>query len=129
MFSPPPRAGDFTVAVLRVVANIATEQMDAAKAFYGEVLGMTVAMDHGWILTFIGSGQASPQISFAAEGGSGTQVPDLSIEVDDLAGVYQRVADAGYRTEYGPVTEPWGVRRFFVRDPFGRLLNILAHTQ
>jgi hypothetical protein len=23
--------------------------------------------------------------------------------------------------------EPWGVRQFFVRDPFGRLVNIPAH--
>jgi hypothetical protein len=26
------------------------------------------------------------------------------------------------------VTEPSGVRRFFVRDPFGKLVNILAHA-
>ncbi len=27
-----------------------------------------------------------------------------------------------------PLTEePWGVRRFFVRDPSGKVLNILAH--
>jgi catechol 2,3-dioxygenase-like lactoylglutathione lyase family enzyme len=55
-------------------ANIATEQMDAAKAFYGEALGMTMAMDHGWIVTFAGSGQVSPQISIAIESGSGTPV-------------------------------------------------------
>ena len=29
--------------------------------------------------------------------------------------------------EYGPVTEPWGVTRFYVRDPFGRLINVLEH--
>src|SRR5262249_34710801 len=38
-----------------------------------------------------------------------------------------------YRTTAGlkvrsPVTEEWGVRRFYVRDPFGNLLNILSHT-
>jgi catechol 2,3-dioxygenase-like lactoylglutathione lyase family enzyme len=116
------------MAVNRVVANIATEQMDMAKAFYGEVLGMEIGMDHGWIITFLGSGYSSPQISFAAEGGSGTPVPDLSIEVDDLADVHSRMVGAGYQAEYGPVTEPWGVTRFFVRDPFGKLLNILCHT-
>jgi hypothetical protein len=27
-----------------------------------------------------------------------------------------------------PLTdEPWGVRRFFVRDPSGKVLNILSH--
>jgi len=116
------------MAVNRIVANIATEQMNAAEAFYGDVLGMTKGMDHGWIITFVGQGQASPQISFAAEGGTGTPVPDLSIEVDDLSMVHERMVGAGYEPEYGPITEPWGVRRFFVRDPFGRLLNILSHV-
>lgn len=23
--------------------------------------------------------------------------------------------------------EPWAVRRFYVRDPFGKLINVLAH--
>ncbi len=104
------------MTVKRVVANIATDQMESAKAFYGELLGMSLGMDHGWIITFVGTGCSTPQISFAIEGGSGTPVPDLSIEVDDLPAVYERL-----------VGEPWGVRRFFVRDPFGRLLNILAH--
>lgn len=121
------RQRSFPLTVNRVVPTIATKQMYAAKTFYGDVLGMTVAMDHGWIITFVGSGQAGPQISFATEGGSGTPVPDISIEVDNLAEVLQRVTDAGYQLEYGPVTEPWGVRRFFTRDPFGKLLNILAH--
>lgn len=116
------------MAVNRVVANIATEQMDVASSFYGEVLGMEIAMDHGWIITFVGSGASRPQLSFAIEGGSGTPVPDLSIEVDDLAAVHARMVDHGYHAEYGPVTEPWGVNRFFVRDPFGKLLNVLCHA-
>ena len=116
------------MAVKRVVPNIATHRMDVAKAFFGDLLGMTVGMDHGWIVTLVGSGQAMPQISFAVEGGSGTPVPDLSIEVDDLDAVHDRMVGAGYRPEYGPVIEPWGVRRFFVRDPLGRLLNIVTHV-
>lgn len=115
------------MTVKRIVANIATDQMDTAKAFYEGVLGMSLGMDHGWIITFVGTGHSTPQISFASEGGSGTPVPDLSIEVDDFASVHERVIGAGYHPEYGPVDEPWGVRRFFIRDPFGRLLNILAH--
>ena len=115
------------MAVKRIVANIATDNLDAAKVFYGHVLGMTLAMDHGWIITLTGEGEATPQLSFATEGGSGTPVPDLSIEVDDLDETHRRVLDAGYTPDYGPVTEPWGVRRFFLRDPLGRLVNILAH--
>jgi catechol 2,3-dioxygenase-like lactoylglutathione lyase family enzyme len=115
------------MTVKRIVANIAVDQVDAARAFYGDMLGMKVVMDHGWILTFASDASAAPQISVATEGGSGTSVPDLSVEVDDLDDVYRQVLAAGLAVEYGPVIEPWGVRRFFVRDPFGRLLNILTH--
>ncbi|SEE94990.1 Uncharacterized conserved protein PhnB, glyoxalase superfamily [Rhizobiales bacterium GAS191] len=115
------------MAVKRIVANIATQDVDRARAFYVDVLGLQVVMDHGWILTLAGSGSAAPQISFATEGGSGTPVPDLSIEVDDLDVVHERTVKGGVSIEYGPTIEPWGVRRFYVRDPFGRLLNILSH--
>jgi catechol 2,3-dioxygenase-like lactoylglutathione lyase family enzyme len=116
------------MAVKRIVANIAAEHVDHAKRFYADVLGLHVVMDHGWILTFAGEGNAAPQISIATEGGSGTPVPDLSIEVDNLEEVHQRVLAAGLPIEYGPKSERWGVTRFYVRDPFGRLLNILAHV-
>ena len=115
------------MAVRRIVANIATDRLDAARAFYGDLLGMDIVMDLGWIMTFAADGSMTPQISVATEGGSGTIVPDLSIEVDDLSDVDGRMQAAGLKIEYGPITEPWGVTRFFVRDPFGRLVNILEH--
>ena len=94
------------MAVKRIVANIAAEQVDTARAFYGDILGMAVVMDLGWILTFASDGNAAPQISIATEGGSGTPVPDLSVEVDDLDDVYARVLGANLAAEYGPVVEP-----------------------
>jgi catechol 2,3-dioxygenase-like lactoylglutathione lyase family enzyme len=116
------------MAVKRIVANIATSRVGDAKAFYVDILGLYPAMDQGWIVTLAaGELLSQPQISFATEGGSGTPVPDLSIEVDDLAEVHRRVLAAGLPIEYGPVSEPWGVRRFYVRDPFGRLVNLLTH--
>jgi catechol 2,3-dioxygenase-like lactoylglutathione lyase family enzyme len=89
---------------------------------------MTIVMDLGWILTFAAEAAATPQVSVAIEGGSGTAVPDISIEVDNIDEVHRRAVAGGFAVDYGPVTEPWGVRRFYVRDPFGRLLNILAHV-
>lgn len=116
------------MAVRRIVTNIPATRLDAARGFYEGVLGLNLVMDHGWIQTFAASGaSAPPQVSVACEGGSGTPVPDLSVEVDDLEAVLRRATDAGLPIEYGPVDEPWGVRRFYVRDPFGRLVNILAH--
>lgn len=117
------------MTVKRIVANIEAPNPDAAKAFYGDILGLEVAMDHGWIVTFTAADATMiPQVSFLTEGGSGTPVPQMSIEVDNLNEVLGKIVQAGIAIEYGPASEPWGVRRFYVRDPFGRLVNVLSHT-
>lgn len=115
------------MTVKRIVPNIPASGIDAARAFYGDLLGLELVMDLGWIATFAADAAAAPQISIATEGGSGTPVPDFSIEVDNLDEVWRSAKQAGLQIEYGLVSEPWGVRRFFVRDPFGRLVNILSH--
>lgn len=113
--------------VLRVVANVGTMNPSLAEKFYGDVLGLELLMDMNWIRTYGSSAKMSVQVSFMSEGGSGTPVPDLSIEVDDLDIAFKNCRDNGFKIEYGPVDEPWGLRRFFVRDPFGHLVNVLSH--
>jgi catechol 2,3-dioxygenase-like lactoylglutathione lyase family enzyme len=115
--------------VKRIAPNIAAAQLEQAKAFYADVLGLQIVMDLGWIMTFAAAGTMTPQISIASQGGAGTPVPDLSIEVDDLHEALRRVAAAELAIEYGPTSEDWGVRRFYVRDPFNRLINVLAHNE
>ena len=115
------------MAVKRIVPNIASDQLEKAKSFYAEILNMEVVINLGWIVTFAAASNANPQVSVATEGGSGTSVPDLSVEVDNFDEVLLRVRRSGFPIAYGPVLEPWGVKRFFVRDPFGRILNILEH--
>ncbi|MFD0716937.1 VOC family protein [Paenibacillus sp. GCM10027626] len=113
--------------VKRIIANVETQDISKAKYFYGEVLGLDQLMDMGFITTYGSHEKMDTQISFLSEGGSGTPVPDLSIEVDDLDNALTRIKQAEIPIEYGPVEEPWGVRRFFVKDPFGKLVNILTH--
>ena len=111
----------------RIVANIATSDVAAAKRFYHDLLGLDLLMDLGFIVTYGNEAKMTVQVSIATEGGSGTTVPDRSIEVDDVDEVLARMRKARIAIEYGPADEPWGVRRFYVRDPFGRLVNILEH--
>lgn len=115
--------------VKRIVANIETADPGAVARFYADVLGLDLLMDHGWIATYGNDGTMPLQVSFASEGGSGTPVPGLSVEVDDIEAAYQAVLAGNYAVEYGPADEPWGVRRFFVRDPAGTLVNIVMHKQ
>ncbi|MBB6108626.1 Glyoxalase-like domain-containing protein [Mucilaginibacter lappiensis] len=113
--------------VKRITVNIATEDIGKAKQFYQDILNLEVLMDHGWIVTYGSAEQMDVQISFASEGGNSTRVPDLSIEVDEVDMAYDQLKTAGFVIEYELTNEPWGVRRFYVRDPFGRLVNILSH--
>lgn len=113
--------------VKRIVANISGQTLKDAEQFYGKIFGLELLMDHGWIVTYGSQQTMSIQLSIATGGGSGTPVPDLSIEVDDVDEALALITEAGFVIEYGPADEPWGVRRFYVRDPFGKLINVLSH--
>jgi catechol 2,3-dioxygenase-like lactoylglutathione lyase family enzyme len=115
------------MTVRRIMANLAAADLADARAFYQELLDLEVVMDHGWIVTLASAASQTPQLSIASEGGSGTPVPDLSIEVDDVDQIYRRAVAAKAEIAYEITDEPWGVRRFFLRDPLGRLVNILSH--
>src|SRR5699024_9174478 len=125
--SPIPLAS-IRMKVKRIVANLQTSNVQEAETFYGDLLGLDLLMDHGWFRTYGSDARMTVQVSFGSEGGSGTPVPDLSIEVDDVEAALERFKQAGVPIEYGPANESWGVRRFYVRDPFGRLVNILQHA-
>ena len=113
--------------VKRIVSNIATPDVEKAAAFYEGVLGLTLLMNLGWIRTYGSDSTMTIQVSVLLEGGSGTSVPDISIEVDNIDEALGRAQKAGLSIEYGPTSEPCGVRRFYIRDPFGKLINILQH--
>ena len=115
------------MAVLRIVSDLEAQNPAETAAFYTALFGLKTAMDMDWIVTLSGDGPQSIQLSIAREGGAGAPVPALSIEVDDLEKTFARAQKMGAEIAYPLTDEPWGVRRFFVRDPDGRLINILSH--
>lgn len=117
------------MTVLRIVPNVAASDLEREKAFYRQVFELELVMDHDWIVTFAADVPVRPQISIASEGGSGTPVPDVSIEVDNVDLTYKRAVEAKCEILYGIADEPWGVRRFYVRDPAGKVLNVLSHRE
>ena len=113
------------MAVLRIVPNLKARDPAALAKWYKDVLDLTVIMDLDFIATLAPMDRSqSPQLSLGVEGGSGTDLPAISVEVDDLDMVLERAGDA---VVYGPTNEPWGVRRIYLRDPDGNLVNVLEH--
>ncbi|MCX7558890.1 VOC family protein [Sulfitobacter sp. F26204] len=117
------------VTVRRIVADIGVENPAEVAGFYRRLFDLDVLMDQGWIVTLGTAEKARVQVAFLSEGGAGAPVPDLSIEVDDPDEVYQRAQTSGCEIVYPLTDEPWQVRRFFLRDPAGRVINVLAHLQ
>lgn len=115
------------MAVRRIVSNIHTDDPTAVAAFYSDVFNLDIVMDMGWIATLAAPDSSATQLSLARHGGSDTDLPALSIEVDDLNDILDRLESLGIRPEYGPTNEDWGVRRFYFRDPAGTLINVLTH--
>lgn len=111
----------------RVVPDITSERMDESREFYTEVLGFQVAMDMGWVVTLVSPTNPTAQINLMQGPAGAVPHPDLSIEVADVDAVHARALARGLPIVYPLTEEPWGVRRFFVADPNGRVVNVMAH--
>ncbi|MFE2009946.1 VOC family protein [Streptomyces sp. NPDC059491] len=114
------------MAVRRVVPNIRSDATQESKDFYG-LLGFEEVMNHGWIMTLASPTAPAAQISVMTGDKTAPVTPDLSIEVDDVDAAHTLLRDSGAEIVHPLQDEEWGVRRFFVRDPTGRVINVLGH--
>ncbi|MFB4304900.1 VOC family protein [Actinomadura sp. GTD37] len=114
------------MTVRRVVPNIKTEALQESGEFYG-LLGFQEVMNHGWIVTLASPSIPAAQVSLMSDDKTGPVVPDMSVEVDDVDAAYAAMRQSGAEIVHPLQDEEWGVRRFFVRDPNGRVVNVLSH--
>jgi predicted enzyme related to lactoylglutathione lyase len=114
------------MAVRRIMPYYESQDLEATRDFYTGVLGLEEGTFGGGYVGF-GSGQA--QVVFAPSGVEPV-LPDMGVDVESPEAVdaaHAEAVRAGHEVIYGPVDEPWGVRRFFVRDPQGVVISVLAH--
>jgi len=114
------------MSIRRVVPDLVTESLETSREFYGR-LGFEVAMDLGWVVTLASPSNPTAQITLT--GPSADLQPDISVEVADVDAVHAAMAACGAEIVYALRDEEWGVRRFFVRDPSGKIVNVLSHRR
>jgi catechol 2,3-dioxygenase-like lactoylglutathione lyase family enzyme len=102
--------------------------MDESREFYAGFLGLKTDMDMGWIMNFVSPVNPTAQI-IVLQRGSSQPHPNVTVEVSDVDAVHQRALDRGLRIVYPLTDEPWGVRRFFVADPNGVVVNVMSHRK
>jgi catechol 2,3-dioxygenase-like lactoylglutathione lyase family enzyme len=111
-----------------VVPDISTRHPEATRSFYVDLIGLEVAMDLGWVVTYASPVNPTAQVTVVQTDAPESQ-PDMSIEVTDVNGVHALALRRGDDIVYPLTDEPWGVRRFFVRDPNGVVVNVLEHRE
>jgi catechol 2,3-dioxygenase-like lactoylglutathione lyase family enzyme len=117
------------MSIKRVVPDIISQRMDESRKFYTEFLGFEVAMDMGWVLTFVSPTNPTAQITVVRKTEEATPQANTSIEVDDVDAVHAKAVALGLPIVYPMTDEPWGVRRFFIADPNGVIINVLSHRK
>jgi catechol 2,3-dioxygenase-like lactoylglutathione lyase family enzyme len=115
------------MSVRRIVPNINSVDPSASRSFYEAVLGLDVAMDMGWIITFASPSNPTAQVSVVASSTRNEPHADISVEVADVDACHAAAELRRFLIVYPLTDEPWGVRRFFVRDPNGMVVNIVGH--
>ena len=111
----------------RIMANLRVADIEAAKSFYTDFLGLTTEeFDMGWVARYTSpDGEAIVQLVTRDE--TAPEDATISIHTPDVEGAYEEAQRLGYEIVHPLTTEPWGVRRFFVRAPDGNVINIAHH--
>lgn len=115
------------MSIRRVVPDINSERVDESREFYTGVLGFELVMDLGFVLTFASPTNQTAQITIMRSDGSPGPVPQVTVEVADVDAVHAEAVRRGAEVVYPLTDEPWGVRRFFLRDPNGVVINVMRH--
>jgi catechol 2,3-dioxygenase-like lactoylglutathione lyase family enzyme len=115
------------VTIQRTVPNIKSACPQQSREFYVDVLGFEVVMEKDEIITFASPQHPMVQLSVVRHDESIAPHPSVSIEVDDVDAVHAKAIGQGLTIVYPLTDEPWGVRRFFVIDPNGAVINLLSH--
>ena len=114
----------------RITPDIRSSKIEASKKFYGDFLGLKLAMDMGWILTYVSESNPTAQINLLRADEhliDNTQVA-ISIESSDVDVLYKDALFRELEIAYPLTVEDWGVKRFFVMDPNGVTVNIMCHV-
>lgn len=114
--------------IRRVVPDISSDDLTASRAFYEDFLGFEVGMDMGWVLNFVAPDNPTAQVIVIRQDQTADVNPEMTIEVDDVDSVHALAGDLGYELVHPLTDEPWGMRRFFVRDPNGKVINVVSHS-
>jgi catechol 2,3-dioxygenase-like lactoylglutathione lyase family enzyme len=111
-----------------ITPNLSVPDIDEAREFYADYLGLSVeGFNLGWVAN-LQSPDGRAVVLLVS--GDATAPVDSTISVhvgDEVEAAYEEAQRRGFEIVHPLTTEPWGVRRFFVRAPDGTVVNVVSH--
>lgn len=112
-----------------IFADLTVPDIDEARDFYVGYLGLSdeqIAMD--WVTRFV-SPDGRLAVQLVTRDANAPENPAISVAVGEgIDAAYAEAKRRGYEIVHPLTTEPWGIRRFFVRAPGGTIVNINSHA-
>ena len=114
--------------VTRIIADLPVADLGSARGFYTGFLGLsTEEFDLGWVARYT-SPDTGAHLQLVTRDAAAPEDPAISVLTPDVDGAHAEAQQLGYEIVYPLTTEPWGVRRFFVRAPDGTVVNVVRHS-
>jgi catechol 2,3-dioxygenase-like lactoylglutathione lyase family enzyme len=117
--------------IRRAMPVLKVDDPAQARRFYEEFLGFRVAMQQDGLMMLASPNVPTTQMILASPSATpfdpSVHKLDVSVEVEDVDAAYADAQARGLEIVYPLTDEPWGIRRFFVRDPAGTTLNVASH--
>ena len=111
-----------------IMANLRVADVEAAKGFYTDYLGLSAEeFNLGWVARYTAPG-TSANVQLVTRDATAPEDSVISVHTDDVEGAYDEAQKLGYEIVHPITTEPWGVRRFFVRAPDGNVINKIGRA-
>ena len=113
--------------VTHIFANLRVPDIDAAKAFYSDFLGLTTEeFNLGWVARYT-SPETGVSVQLVTRDATSPEDSVISAATADIEGAYEEAQRLGYEIIHPLTTEEWGVTRFLVRAPDGTIVNVVNH--
>jgi predicted enzyme related to lactoylglutathione lyase len=111
----------------RILPNLRVVDVETAKRFYIDYLGLTTEdFNLGWVARYT-SPDSGANVQLVTRDASAPEHPSISVHTDDVEAAYAEARQLGYEIVHPICTESWGVRRFLVRAPDGNVINVVHH--
>jgi catechol 2,3-dioxygenase-like lactoylglutathione lyase family enzyme len=121
-----------TFATTKAFSGFAVDDMDAARAFYGDTLGIRTSLDHGLMTLHLADGER-PTLVYPKPGHTPAEYTVLNFPVDDIEDAVDTLVERGVtferydempQDERGIMREGGPYIAWF-RDPAGNVLSVL----